>query len=227
VGNRARGDRLSSILGSPSKQRLAASLLLLSPYVPLLFMGEEYGEEARFPYFCSFDDMTLVEAVRAGRKQELEALAWHGEVPDPAAEATFNGAKLCWSWPEGSSRQGLRRLYRDLIAARRQWPALRDFQRRSARLLTDHNSGPILELIRGDQAVGGSIRALFNLSDRPRRVPDGAASETRMSFSSEAPVYGGDRDAAGASGLLTLHPFECIVLGPCLEPAHPSSETLP
>jgi maltooligosyltrehalose trehalohydrolase len=248
VGNRARGDRLSSILNSPSKERLAASLLLLSPYVPLLFMGEEYGEEAPFPYFCSFHDPKLIEAVRAGRKKEFEAFAWQGEVPDPAAEATFAAAKLRWSWLEGTRHAGLRRLYRDLIAARRQWPPLRDFQQRSARLLPDEKAGPVLELIRGDEAAGDSIRALFNLSDRPQPIPESRAkrtnesqraagnarlesltsempdstvplSGTRTLFSSEATGYGGSRDATSAP--LTLYPFECIVIGSARSTASP------
>src|SRR4029079_6139424 len=126
VGNRARGDRLNEVLGSPAKQRLGARVLLLSPYLPLLFMGEEYGEESPFPFFCSFDDPALVEAVREGRKKEVEAFPWGGEVPDPQAEATFASAWLSWSWPEGTPRAGLRRLYRDLLAARRRGAGPRD-----------------------------------------------------------------------------------------------------
>jgi maltooligosyltrehalose trehalohydrolase len=212
VGNRARGDRLSSLLESPSKQRLAASLLLLSPYLPLLFMGEEYGEEAPFPFFCSFSDSKLVQAVHEGRRKEFEAFGWQGEVPDPQAEATFAAAKLSWAWPEGTPRAGLRRLYRDLISARREWPSLRDFQRRSARLLPDAQRGPILELIRGEVAAGSSIRICFNLSDQPQPVLDGFPTGMRMLFSSEATDYGGSRDAAGA--IAALYPFECIVFGP-------------
>ncbi len=64
VGNRARGDRLSTLV-PPAAQRLACGLLLLSPCVPLLFMGEEYGETRPFPFFCSFEDAALVEAVSA------------------------------------------------------------------------------------------------------------------------------------------------------------------
>ena len=137
VGNRASGDRLNTLLGSPAKRRLAAGLLLLSPHLPLLFMGEEYGEENPFPFFCSFGDPQLVKAVREGRKKEFDAFAGNGEVPDPQGEETFASAKLSWSWPEGTQRAGLRRLYRDLLAARREWPALRDFERRSAHLLPD------------------------------------------------------------------------------------------
>ena len=66
IGNRALGDRLASSL-SPEQLRLAATLLLLSPATPMLFMGEEYGETRPFPFFCSFSDPGLVEAVRRGR----------------------------------------------------------------------------------------------------------------------------------------------------------------
>ena len=185
VGNRARGDRLIGLIEPASKRRLAAGVLLLSPYLPLLFMGEEYGEEAPFPFFCSFGDPALVEAVRAGRKREFEAFSWQGEVPDPQAEETFDSAKLSWSWPEGTLRAGLRRLHRDLLSARREWPALRDFDRRSVRLLGEEDR-PILELVRGGDATGGSIRALFNLGDQPARLR-GASTSGRRSCSTPRP----------------------------------------
>jgi maltooligosyltrehalose trehalohydrolase len=132
-------------------------------------------------------------------------------VPDPQAEATFASAKLSWSWPEGTPRAGLRRLYRDLIAARRQWPALRDFESRSARLLPDAREGPILELCRGDE-TNGSIRIFFNLSERPHARPARAGTAWKPLFSSEAREYGGCRDIARA--ILELQPFECLVLEP-------------
>lgn len=76
VGNRAAGERLGTLI-SPPAQRMAATLLLLAPYLPLLFMGEEYGEEQPFQFFCSFDGAELIEAVRGGRKREFEA--FHAE----------------------------------------------------------------------------------------------------------------------------------------------------
>jgi maltooligosyltrehalose trehalohydrolase len=212
VGNRARGDRLNALLAPAVKQRLAASLLLLSPYLPLLFMGEEYGEENPFPFYCSFGDPQLVQAVREGRKKEFDAFAWQGEVPDPHAEDTFAAARLSWSWPEGTSRAGLRRLYRDLLAARREWPALRDFQRRSARLLPDGEERPVLELVRGEEAAGGTLRALFNLGDRTHPLSGVVPAGTRTLFSSEATNYGGSRREAGL--IAELSPFECVVFGP-------------
>jgi maltooligosyltrehalose trehalohydrolase len=219
VGNRARGDRLGTLLGSPAQQRLAAGLLLLSPYLPLLFMGEEYGEENPFPFFCSFGDPQLVQAVREGRQKEFDAFAWQGEVPDPQSEETFASARLSWSWPEGTQRAGLRRLYRDLLSARREWPALRDFERRSARLRPDANQGPVLELVRGDDPGGAAIRAFFNLGDRPAPLPGGAPAGTAVLFHSEAAAYGGS--GREARRIAELSPFAYVVLGP------PSWRTLP
>jgi len=212
VGNRARGERLPSLLRNPAKQRLASSLLLLSPYLPLLFMGEEYGEENPFPFFCSFGDPQLIEAVRQGRKQEFAELVGQGEVPDPQAEETFASARLSWSWPEETPRAGLRRLYHDLLAARRQWPALRDFETRSARLLPDRENGPVLELLRGPNALEQQARMYFNLSEQPQPLPSGLSSGQQILFSSESSRYCGSRE--NLHSLDSLLPAECVVFGP-------------
>jgi len=209
VGNRARGDRLPPLLHNPAKQRLASSLLLLSPYVPLIFMGEEYGEENPFPFFCSFGDPQLIEAVRQGRKQEFAELVGDGAVPDPQAEETFASARLSWSWPQGTPRAGLRRLYHDLLAARRQWPALHDFENRSSRLLPDADNGPVLELLRGAEQ---QMRIYFNLSEQAQPLPDGPAHGQQVLFSSESSCYGGSRD--DPRSLDNLLPAECVVFGP-------------
>jgi maltooligosyltrehalose trehalohydrolase len=202
VGNRARGDRLTTLLDDPRKLRLAAGLLLLAPHVPMLFMGEEYGETSPFPFFCSFGEPELVEAVREGRKREFAEFANQGQPPDPDAEATFASARPSWSWSE-PTRAGLRQLYRDLLAARRTFPQLRDFVRRRARLLPDTETGPVLELVRGEDS-----RIVFNLSDRRQEVP---AAETYVWLSTEAPRYAGMREDRDLSAML---PFECMVFGP-------------
>jgi maltooligosyltrehalose trehalohydrolase len=209
VGNRARGDRLDALVRPPAR-RLAASLMMLSPYLPLLFMGEEYGEEVPFPFFCSFSDAQLVENVRRGRRAEFASFAWQGEVPDPQAESTFAAARLNWSWPEGSVRAGLRRMYQDLLTARREWPALRDFRRRMARLLPAAGV-QILELFRGGWESGGLMQGFFNLSDRPQ-LPVAAPAGARVLFRSEAACYAGARKPAETGP--ELLPFECVVYGP-------------
>jgi maltooligosyltrehalose trehalohydrolase len=93
VGNRMLGERLSQLV-SFERLKLAISVVLLSPYMPLLFMGEEYGETAPFYYFVSHLDPDLVEAVRRGRRDEFTAFHWQGEPPDPQAEVTFWRSKL-------------------------------------------------------------------------------------------------------------------------------------
>jgi len=197
VGNRARGERLAALV-PPAAQRMAASLMLLAPHLPLLFMGEEYGEDRPFLFFCSFGDGRLIDDVRRGRRRDY---GLQGEVPDPQDEAAFLASRLSWSWPEGTGRAGLRRLYRDLLAARREWPALRDFVHRKARLLPDAANGPLLELVRGE------VRAYFNLSDRPQPLPHGG----RVLFTSEAAGYGGGRRESGDIG--ELLPYECTAFG--------------
>ncbi|MBI5591588.1 MAG: malto-oligosyltrehalose trehalohydrolase [Deltaproteobacteria bacterium] len=92
VGNRMQGDRLGRIV-SFEALKMAAGIILLSANLPLLFMGEEYGETAPFPYFVSHSDPGLIEAVREGRRKEFAAFGWEGDPPDPQAEETFFHAK--------------------------------------------------------------------------------------------------------------------------------------
>jgi maltooligosyltrehalose trehalohydrolase len=213
VGNRARGDRLGHLV-SPPAQRLAASLLLLSPYLPLLFMGEEYGEAKPFQFFCSFFGHQLIKNVREGRKREFAGFAWQGEVPDPQDEATFRASRLSWSWPAGTHQEGLRRLYHDLLAARRRWPALHDFQHRVADLHGDPERGPVLRLVRGGPSpeAGKTLQAYFNLTNERQPLGRGHDPHGEWLFSSEAEPYRGARGAADSRH--DLLPYECIVFGP-------------
>jgi maltooligosyltrehalose trehalohydrolase len=94
IGNRPDGSRLSSILKEKRLLKVAAGLLLLSPFVPLLFMGEEYGETAPFYYFVSHTDTELIRAVREGRKKEFENYKWGMEYIDPQDEQTFERSKI-------------------------------------------------------------------------------------------------------------------------------------
>lgn len=123
VGNRMKGERLSRLVPF-SSLKLAAATVLLSPFVPLLFMGEEYGEEAPFQYFISHGDPALVEATRKGRKQEFAAFNWQGEIPDPQDEATFQRAKLNRKLSSEGRHRVLLEFYRELIRLRRALPAL-------------------------------------------------------------------------------------------------------
>jgi len=123
VGNRMIGDRLSQTL-SFERLKLAAAAVLLAPFLPLLFMGEEYGESARFGYFVSHEDRELIEAVRRGRLSEFQAFKWGGSLPDPASEETFTASKLDWSLQEKDWHHHLWEFHRELLRMRREIPAL-------------------------------------------------------------------------------------------------------
>jgi malto-oligosyltrehalose trehalohydrolase len=127
IGNRARGERLTT-LAEPAMVEAALTILLLSPAPPLLFMGDEWGSTRPFPFFCDFDG-DLANAVREGRKREF-AGAYAGErieLPDPLAEATMQSAKLDW---DTAQREGKARvaLVKALMGARREHivPMVRD-----------------------------------------------------------------------------------------------------
>jgi len=123
IGNRMLGERLTQLIPFDGL-KLAAAAVLLSPFIPLLFMGEEYGETAPFQYFISHLDPQLVEAVRKGRRDEFSAFAWLGEPADPQDEATFRRAKLDHRLRQEGHHRILLEYYKELIRFRKTVPAL-------------------------------------------------------------------------------------------------------
>ncbi len=164
IGNRALGDRLES-LASEKAAEAALAITLLAPTIPMLFMGEEWGSTAPFPFFCDFHG-DLAEAVRKGRRKEFAgAYAKYGDdVPDPLDDATVRSAVLDWNGrnlPKGRERLSL---VRELLSIRR---------REIVPRLTDARFG---EASAGDDGLlsadwlmgdGTALRLLANLSDRP------------------------------------------------------------
>lgn len=124
VGNRMLGDRLSTQL-SHEGLKLSAGAFLLSPHVPMLFMGEEYGEKNPFQYFISHTDKKLVEMVRKGRKEEFSYFKWQGEVPDPQSEETFEQCVLSWDIDDNGLSKKLFAFYQYLIAFRKKRTAMK------------------------------------------------------------------------------------------------------
>lgn len=123
IGNRMLGERLSSLV-SFEALKLAAGLVLFSPYIPLLFMGEEYGEESPFLYFIDHSDKALIEAVRNGRKNEFTAFDWKGNPPDPYDTETFEISKIQRTKRKKRKHKVLLELYRTMIQLRQTVPAL-------------------------------------------------------------------------------------------------------
>ena len=125
IGNRMMGDRLTQSI-SLEGLKLAAGVVLLSPFIPLLFMGEEHGETAPFPYFVSHSDGGLIKAVREGRKKEFAGFGWTRESPDPQSEETFLSAKLNHHLIDTGHHRVLFELYQELLRLRTSLPALRN-----------------------------------------------------------------------------------------------------
>jgi maltooligosyltrehalose trehalohydrolase len=123
VGNRMLGERLSSLI-SFEGLKLAAGTMLLSPYIPMLFMGEEYGETAPFLYFIDHGDADLIAAVREGRKREFAAFQTLGQPPDVASPETFGQCILHWDHRSKDKQGTLWRFYQTLLQWRKQIPAL-------------------------------------------------------------------------------------------------------
>lgn len=126
VGNRATGERLHQLL-PVELAKVAAALTILSPYVPLLFQGEEWAASNPFQYFVDFsDDPELATSVVEGRRQEFAGLQNIATVPDPQAVETFNRSKLNWRELDEPAHAEMLQWYASLIAVRRRFPALVD-----------------------------------------------------------------------------------------------------
>jgi maltooligosyltrehalose trehalohydrolase len=163
VGNRMLGERLSRLV-SFEASKLAAGSVLLSPYVPLLFMGQEYAEPAPFQYFTHHSDPGLIEAVRQGRRRESAAFGWPGEPPDPQNEATFLRSRPDRGLRETGQHRTMLDFYRELIRLRRRLPALaaRDKEGMRARAT---ESPPLLALHRRVDAH--EVWAVFHFGREP------------------------------------------------------------
>jgi len=120
IGNRALGDRLESLVG-PAAMEAALAVTLLAPMLPMLFMGEEWGSKAPFPFFCDFQG-DLAEAVRNGRRSEYAwAYAAYGdEIPDPLQQSTLQSAVLDWDSRDLAPGKQRLALVQELLAIRRQ-----------------------------------------------------------------------------------------------------------
>jgi maltooligosyltrehalose trehalohydrolase len=140
VGNRALGERTGALM-SEGRLKVAAALLLCSPFVPLLFQGEEWGAGTPFLYFTDHPDPELGRAVSEGRRREFSSFGWEPEqVPDPQDRATFERSKLDWIEPDGQHK-GMLEWYRQLIALRRSHPPMADPRRESMEVNFDEEAG--------------------------------------------------------------------------------------
>jgi maltooligosyltrehalose trehalohydrolase len=201
IGNRAQGDRLSTILPLGAV-KMAAALLFAAPALPLLFMGEEYGETSPFQFFTSFLDAALVEAVRQGRAAEFARFGWEGKVPDSSEPATFLRSRLSHPLAGAPRHRELRDYYRHWLGLRRSHPALGARGKERTRCEVDA-SDSMLTLTRA-AATGPGVCLVANLTaaSRPFAPP---SADWRILLDSE------DKRFAGDGGGRPLSPYQAIL----------------
>ncbi|UQN15448.1 malto-oligosyltrehalose trehalohydrolase [Gulosibacter sp. ACHW.36C] len=163
IGNRARGDRLSETL-SVGQLAVGATLMMCSPFTPMLFMGEEWGATTPFQYFSSHPEPELAEAVSRGRISEFSRMGWdESQVPDPQDPDTFRASRLEWMELDGPERQWLLDVYRRLIALRRSRPQFTRPWLRDVSAKADAELG-VFTFWRGD------LEVVCNFSDAAREL---------------------------------------------------------
>ncbi len=203
IGNRLLGDRLSTLLPAEAL-RLAAATLLLSPHVPLLFMGEEYGEKNPFLYFTSHSDEGLIGQLQEGRRKEFAHFNWQGEVPDPQSEEVFNNSKLSW---KATEVPGLFNFYQHLIAFRKNRPAMQNFRRYEAvRNIRIHNNVLLFERHGNDDM----LIVYLNFDKEPQSMVNESSYQYNVVIDSSGEQW------EGPGGLLpvTVKPGEPFLLNP-------------
>ena len=193
IGNRAAGDRLSATL-STDRLAIAAVLAVLTPFTPMLFMGEEWGASTPWQFFTSHPEPELGRATAEGRIAEFARMGWDpAVVPDPQDPETFRRSKLDWDEVGQAPHAGLLACYRELIALRRREPDLHSGRLSDTRAGVDEGRRRVtidrgrvrIRLNIGTEpwAVGGREELLFatraGASARPVLVPPESALVTR------------------------------------------------
>jgi maltooligosyltrehalose trehalohydrolase len=181
VGNRAMGERLGHLV-TIDQLRIAASLLMTAPFVPMLFQGEEWNASSPFQYFTDHQDANLAEAVRKGRRREFAPfVADASKIPDPQDRGTFERSKLNWDELEHGEHREILEWYRRLIELRR---CVRDFE--NGRL--DLDAATFDEEARWIRVNRGESVVICNFAPAPHRVPLANAVRLHIALASRADV---------------------------------------
>jgi maltooligosyltrehalose trehalohydrolase len=170
IANALGGKRLSRLL-SAEQQKLTASVLLLSPFVPLLFMGQEYGELAPFHYFTDHGDAALADAVREGRRRETGSLTPGGEFLDPQDVNTFEQGRLDWALQAVPPHRGILEYYRRLIAIRKRYASLSNCRKDLIRVTYDEEKRWLV--VERRDPSGERALIIFNLACAGQVIPIG------------------------------------------------------
>lgn len=209
VGNRMLGER-SGTLVSREMVKLMAGAVLVSPFLPMLFMGEEWGETNPFLFFISHTDQELAALVNKGRKEEFSYFNWQGEAPDPRLEKTFDDSCLQWQLLTAPGHRELLAYYKELIRLRKKTPALANSDRQAAQAAADESTQTLL-LHRHHSHQ--HVLCAMNFSQSPQTIDGGGSWQLLLDSSLQ--TWGGQRRQEGNSGpinALTLAPESIMIL---------------
>lgn len=210
VGNRMLGER-TSILVSNEMLKLLAGAVFCSPFVPLIFMGEEYGEKHPFRFFISHTDSKLVDAVRKGRKAEFAAFHHSEDTPDPQDEKTFLGSKLDWESINEPGHQLLLAYYKALIALRKTHPVLSALDRGQVKAIALPVQNCLM-LSRGHGEQHIMVLMNFSAQKQKLRPPIGCAWSNILDSSSTQ--WGGpstNQNEISADGTIGIKPESILI----------------
>ena len=162
IGNRAYGERLCMLVDF-EKLKMAAAAVLLAPYIPMLFMGEEYAEESPFLYFVSHTDKQLIQAVQEGRKKEFEDFGFGEHTPDPQDENTFIQSILHWHKRNKGHHKIILAWHKELIRIRKIVASLNEFEKRNMQAKVINEKSFVL--YRHSAGMEESTACFFNFSE--------------------------------------------------------------
>ncbi|WP_029034834.1 malto-oligosyltrehalose trehalohydrolase [Salinimicrobium terrae] len=211
VGNRLLGERMAELV-SFEKQKLAAATILSAPFVPMLFMGEEFGEKNRFQYFISHNDPDLVKAVQEGRKKEFEYFFHsHSDAvfPDPQAEETFKNSKLNWDFKQEEQKSQILGFYKELLKLKKQG-AFDLFKDQNVNAEADEEK-KILIVSAGDD--NSAITGIYNFGSSSYSEEISDKDNLQVLISSADKKWGGEKEVEDLlnSGKITV-PAEAVLI---------------
>jgi len=198
IGNRGLGERTSHLL-SWDLLKIGAALVMTSPFVPMIFQGEEWAASSPFLYFTDHQDQELAAAVKQGRREEFASFGQQDDqIPDPQAEKTFNRSKIDWAERNKQLHSEMFNWYRDLIALRRTMPALHEGRMEDVSVCFDE-SARWLTMTRKNMIVA------CNFSDSPRKITCCNTAEMEIALASQEGITAVDDE-------LHLPPESVVIL---------------
>lgn len=208
VGNRMMGERTSTLV-SFEMQKLLAAAVLTAPFLPLIFMGEEWSEPAPFQYFVSHGDADLCEAVRKGRKDEFAAFHADGKAPDPTDAATFHRSKLQWDLLKEGVHKVMLDYYTALIGLRKVHPALARLNRSNLRVEHSNEDQTVL-VHRWHES--SAFFCFMNFSKEQKRIPFAGASGFNIILDSASPHWNGAASSTLSETFVYIQPESILIL---------------